>query len=370
MFIFLLSVSTIILGIGYAAVNNITLELDGNTSVKKSDYIQITNVEYKNDVLANLEESKINSFYATTISSKVALRNDINSSISYEVTLRNDTDKSFKYIETIHDNSLQFYDNENINYEVSGIEPGEIILPDTDKVITLTFKYKSLPIENTILNSYINIKFIKLYNIEYVDIDGDNMIKSIGENESASIEFSNPPLNIDIVGDLDYEYNNGLLSISNVNSDIVITGKQGSQLYSTTGNNVTIGSIINPTDYKSTISDFTGTYIKYTIDSNNKIFKVEGCKTETINADKICITAIDPDEYSNNKEIMASYFGGSINNLPSNCSEVDKSGTLELSCSNSYIILTADNEGGISINDLENNHSCTINLKQEMYLCK
>ena len=370
LFIFLLSISTIILGIGYAAVNNITLELDGNTNVKKSDYIKITKVEYQDNVLANVESSTINSFYATTINSKIVLGNDINSSISYEVTLKNDTDKSFKYIDTVHDNSSKFYDNENIGYEVSGIESGETILPDSEKVITLTFKYKSLPIENTMLNSYINIKFIQLYDIEYVNIDSNNLINKIGENESANIEFPNPPVNIDVSGDLDYEYNNGILSISNVNSDIVITGKEGSQLYSLNGEKIVIGSTINPNDYPNRLEDINGTYIKYTVDSNNKIFKVEGCKTKTLNADKICITALDPNEYSNNKEIMASYFGGSVNNLPNNCNETDKSGNIELTCSNAYILLTADNEGAITINDLENNKSCIINPKKEMYSCK
>ena len=174
-FMILLSVSTIIMGIGYAAIDNVTLELSGNTSVKKIDNIRITKVEYKSDLLANKEESKINHFNKTTINSKIVLGDDIDSTISYEVTLRNDTDSTYKYVGAVNDNSKEFYDNDNIGYEVSGIDNNELLQPDTEKVVTLTFKYKSEPIDNQILNSYINIKFIKIYNIEYVNIDSNDL---------------------------------------------------------------------------------------------------------------------------------------------------------------------------------------------------
>lgn len=368
-FIFLLSISTLFLGIGFAAIDNITLELDGNANVKKIDYIKITNIEYKSDVLANLEESKINNYYNTTINSKVVLGNDITSSISYEVTLKNDTESSFKYIDAIHDNSLQFYDNENIEYEVTGIEKGEILLPDSEKVITITFKYKELPIENNILNSYINIKFSKVYSIQYVNIDSTNLINSIAEDESSNIEFTNPPTSIDVEGDLDYEYNNGVLSISNVTSDIKITANEAvTPLYSISGG-AEIGSTINPSKYQNTNESIIGPYMKYTVDSNNQVVKIEGCKTKTANANEVCLSAVDNNEYSNNKAILASYFGGNIDNIPSECSEADNGGTMEFTCSNSYVVLAADSDGGIWINDIEHSKSCVINPSFGIYSC-
>ena len=69
LFMILLSISTIVLGIGFAAIN-ITLELDGSASVIRNDYIKITNIEYKSSNLANLEVSRINNYYSTTINSK------------------------------------------------------------------------------------------------------------------------------------------------------------------------------------------------------------------------------------------------------------------------------------------------------------
>ena len=369
-FTFLLTISTIFLGFGYAAINNITLELDGNTSVKKNEYLKITKVEYKSDILANVEESKINSFSATTINSKVVLGSVDNSEISYEVTIKNDTNYKFKYIDTIHDSSTRFYDNDNIKYEVSGIETGEIILPDTEKIIILTFKYKNNLVENTVLNSYINIKFCKLFDIKYVNIDSNNLITNIGENESANIEFAVPPANVDITGDLEYTYNDGVLNISNVNSDIIVTGKEGNSLYSINGKNASLGSIINPNDYKDTIEDINGPYIKYIVDSNNRVIKIEGCKTKTQNASEVCVTAFDSNEYDNNKDILIKYFGGSSSVFPEECSEENNLGTIELTCSNSYVVLAVDSDGGIFINDLENKKSCVINPVFGINSCK
>lgn len=364
-FMILLSVSTIIMGIGYAAIDNVTLELSGNTSVKKVDNVRITKVEYKSDLLANKEESKINHFNKTTINSKIVLGDDIDSTISYEVTLRNDTDSTYKYVGAVNDNSKEFYDNDNIEYEVDGIDNNELLLPDTEKVVILTFKYKSEPIDNQILNSYINIKFIKIYNIEYVNIDSNDLISTIGEDENANIEFKNLLANIEVTGDLDYEYNNGILSISNVASDIKITGIKGKELYSKTSKNIKLGSKVNPNDLEDSKDDITGTYLKYTVNSDNKVVQIDICKTGTSNAKEVCLTAVDTNKYSSNKGIMNEYFGNT-----DACEEEDNDGTLEYTCSNSYVVLACDDAGGIFINDIENKKSCVINPMFGIYSCK
>ena len=41
LFVLLIVLSTVFLGIGYAAVDNVTLELNGNTSIKKSNILRI-----------------------------------------------------------------------------------------------------------------------------------------------------------------------------------------------------------------------------------------------------------------------------------------------------------------------------------------
>ena len=200
MFISLISVATIVMGIGYAAVNNITLELAGSSSAKKIDNIKITNVEYYNDNQALKNESKIINYTSTTINSKIALGSDELSWISYEVTLKNDTDNAYKYVGVIHDDDPEFYDNSNITYSVEGINEGEIVQPDTEKKIILTFKYSTNDTSNNILNSYINIKFNKIFKINYVDIDEDNLM-------TISYKFLKNEKNIKLFG-IDFFKNN------------------------------------------------------------------------------------------------------------------------------------------------------------------
>ena len=98
-FLVLITISTVFLGIGYASINNITLQLDGNTSVKKKDTVEIIRVDYKDGFQSNKDESIIKGFNKTMINSKIVLGNSSNSTITYEVTIRNDTINSFKYID-------------------------------------------------------------------------------------------------------------------------------------------------------------------------------------------------------------------------------------------------------------------------------
>jgi len=369
MFISLISVATIVMGIGYAAVNNITLELAGSSSAKKIDNIKITNVEYYNDNQALKNESKIINYTSTTINSKIALGSDELSWISYEVTLKNDTDNAYKYVGVIHDDDPEFYDNSNITYSVEGINEGEIVQPDTEKKIILTFKYSTNDTSNNILNSYINIKFNKIFKINYVDIDEDNLMQEIEEGSPVAITFTNPPVDIDIDGTADYDYSSGVLTISNIMSDITVTGKEGTAFYTAQGN-LSIGSTANPNNFSPSETDVPSTYIKYTIDSNNKVVKIESCKKETSNANSVCLIAGDSSKYNTNKEIITSYFGGSSSNLPSECTEELNLGTTELTCANSFVVLAADSDGGIFINDIENQKSCVINPSFGISSCK
>ena len=368
-FILLLSISTVFLGIGYAAIDNITLDLSGNTSVKKNDSIKITNIEYVSDNLADTQTSKINNFTNTTISSKIVLGEDKSSTITYQVTLKNDTDITFKYADTIHSNDIEFYDNANIGYTVSGINIGDRIVPDEEKVITITFQYLSDDISNNTLNSFINIKFNKLFEITYENITDSNLINEIEEGSSATINFQTSPDEVVVEGDADYTYTSGVLNLSNVASDLKITGKAGTPVYTTTGGNLTIGSTIDPSSSK-TEEEMSSTYMKYTVDSNNKVVKIESCKKASSNASAICLTGVDTSEYASNKSLITTYFGGSSDNLPSGCTEEYNMGATELTCANSYVVLAADSDGGIFINDIENKKSCVINPTFGIYSCK
>lgn len=369
-FILLISISTIFMGIGYAAVNNITLELSGSSNAKKIDNIKITNVEYYSDNKAIKNESKIINYSATTINSKIVLGSDVLSTISYEVTLKNDTENTFKYIKAIHDDNIEFYDNNNITYNVEGISEGEIMLPDAEKKIILTFKYSTTDTQNSTLNSYINIKFNKIFKIKYAGIEGNNLIDSIEEGKAESINFTNAPVDVEIDGKADYNYNNGILTLSNVSSDLTITGKNGTPFYTITPSNLSIGSTINPNNYSLNETEVTSPYLKYTVDSNNKVVKIESCKKETNNAPSVCLIAAGSNVYNTNKEIITSYFGGTSTNLPSECTEELNQGVTELTCANSYVVLAIDNEDGLFINDIESQKNCVIQPAFGIFSCK
>ena len=49
-----------LMGIGYAQVSNITLEISGVAAIEKQEGIVIINAEYDSSTNANTEESKIN----------------------------------------------------------------------------------------------------------------------------------------------------------------------------------------------------------------------------------------------------------------------------------------------------------------------
>ena len=128
---------------------------------------------------------------------------------------------------------------------------------------------------------------------------------------------------------------------------------------------IKLGSTVNPSDLEDSKDDITGTYLKYTVNSDNKVVQIDICKTGTSNAKEVCLTAVDTNKYSSNKGIMNEYFGNT-----DACEEEDNDGTLEYTCSNSYVVLACDDAGGIFINDIENKKSCVINPMFGIYSCK
>ena len=63
------------MSIGYATINSITLDINGDVSLVSQDGLFITEVNYDSNNDANLEESKIITFSSTTLISRVVLSN-------------------------------------------------------------------------------------------------------------------------------------------------------------------------------------------------------------------------------------------------------------------------------------------------------
>ena len=160
LFNLLIIIATLLMGIGYASVNSVTLDIAGKVTAKEQDGVYIKSVKYIKDNNANLELSKINNYYQTMLYSSVALSStDTSSSITYYITIYNNSDKNYYFKDTLFSDA--FYDNKDITFSLEGLEKGDIIDPHSELSFSITFKYNNniTEITNNILNSYLNFKF-------------------------------------------------------------------------------------------------------------------------------------------------------------------------------------------------------------------
>ena len=149
--LFLLFMSMILMGIGYASIQSVTGEITGKASSKMQDGVFITNVEYVSDVDANKDSSKIELYSGTMMKSTVKLSStNINSQIKYKVTVYNNSEERQPFTGVRHGD--EYYDNNDIIFEVNGFKPGQTIEPKETKDIIITFKYKNNIPENTVLS--------------------------------------------------------------------------------------------------------------------------------------------------------------------------------------------------------------------------
>ena len=159
LYLFLITLSTLFMSIGYAMVNSITLDISGNVSLVSQEGLFITEVNYETNIDANLEESKIITFSSTTLNSRVVLSNtNGNSSITYKIKVYNKNNETYRFNNPIYDNA--FYNNQNIIFTLTGIDKNTKIEPHTFKEFSITFSYKDniVPDSNTLV-SYIGFNF-------------------------------------------------------------------------------------------------------------------------------------------------------------------------------------------------------------------
>lgn len=229
--IIILFIATIFISIGYASVNSVLLEVNGNLYAEKLDNIFITDVKYVEDVSADKENSKINRAYKTTLNSSIVLSdNDPNSSITYQITIYNSTNESyyFRKVEYLEDKTT--YSNENIVFKIDGLlEEGELKSKESI-IFNITFSYKDniLP-ENNTLDSYLNFVFKKKNSIEYINILQDNLPETFYDGEELTIDLKDKApqkLNIYVNDEIttDYTYSNYLLTIPNATGNLKIEG--------------------------------------------------------------------------------------------------------------------------------------------------
>lgn len=228
----LLFISTIFISMGYALMNSITTDIEGTVISTAQDKVFITDVSYVSDNNANLSNSKVNSYFKTVLNSTISLSDtDNTSSITYKITVYNSDIEEYTFIGTLFDEN--FYDNENITFELDGIEIGDKIQPKTSQEFNITFHYKDNQLAQNILNSYLNFSYKREVNVTYENIPEDvaNPYPHIAYKEDEfSVTLNTTPkallvkMNDTILTkEDDYLYENNTLTINNINGDIKIS---------------------------------------------------------------------------------------------------------------------------------------------------
>ena len=164
----LLCVATIFMGIGYATINNVTLNFEGQASAFAEKGLVITDVIYNmSGSSASSLNSKINYYTKTMMNSHIELDDEVNSTISYNITVYNNTNYNYLFDQALYDTTGLFYDNNNIEFTLSGISQGSKVKSKHSITFTITFKFKngftpsSSNDTDNVLNSYINFKFVQ-----------------------------------------------------------------------------------------------------------------------------------------------------------------------------------------------------------------
>ena len=86
----LFCVATLFMGVGYASINSISLNVNGKMTAQVQDGIFITTVEYLNSNYADVNNSKIINASKTNLNSNVVLLNNPNAYITYNGSFTND----------------------------------------------------------------------------------------------------------------------------------------------------------------------------------------------------------------------------------------------------------------------------------------
>lgn len=159
-FLILIITAMIVLGIGYAQVANVDLNVSGTATLETSEGIIISDISYLSGYNSDPSIQVFNNPRLSIMQSTVTLNNDFASHITYRVTFYNATDYVGVYDQAIYSQELG-YDNPEIVFDVTGLRQGDRIEPGQTRELTITFKYNSslTSISNNVLNSMINFKW-------------------------------------------------------------------------------------------------------------------------------------------------------------------------------------------------------------------
>lgn len=206
----LLIISTLCLSVGYASINSISMNLQGNVQFSVANKLFISDVVVYE---VNNANAYTNYYNGTFLDTSVELSNNPsdNSYATFAVTLYNNTDYSYLFSNTKFLLGQDTYDNENIIFEITNLDENTTINRNEFYTFYITFKYKdSTMITNSVLNSKIN--FVFGTNLKEL-ILADNTISTTGDglyNYGNKYYFSGSNVNNYVWFNCDEEFNSGI----------------------------------------------------------------------------------------------------------------------------------------------------------------
>jgi len=224
-------ISSFLMMIGYASVNSVLLLIEGSVYSKLEEGLHITEAILIDSKNVDIDSSKIINAFDTNLQSKITLSDStIDTYITYKVSVYNNTDDDYYYIDSIYGD--KFYDNEDIVFEVSGINKHDLLESHRPVSFNVTFTYKGDQVpDDNVLQSYINFIFKKKYNIAYTNIKNNNFPSTSYDNDSLNINLESSNLiavelysNGERLGNDTFSFDNNILEIHSVEDDIEIFG--------------------------------------------------------------------------------------------------------------------------------------------------
>ena len=246
--LFVLLGAVLLMSIGYASINSISGEIEGDAIADAQEGVFITNIEYVSDV--NASNSRINNYVGTVMNSTIQLSDtNVNSNITYKVTVYNKGTEEAVFQKITYAND--FYDNNDIIFDISGFTTGEKIGPGESRYIIIKFKYKGTTVpDNNVLNSYLNF-VIKIPNrmmansayssVNYLrgDIDKTKIVTisfKQGKKSDLTVEpksefDASEKQNKSIMGYYTDENNDGMYDLTFMSEGTIYANKDGKRLF-------------------------------------------------------------------------------------------------------------------------------------------
>ena len=223
-------IATVFMSIGYATVNSVTLDVGGKVSVEAFKGLFIYDINIDPNSNANLEGSKIDLFHETMAQSRVVLNDNINSTLTMNVTIYNKSDNDVYFDQVVYGSN--FYDNNNIDFTLTGLTNGQKLSVNDNVSFQITFKYSDAykatnpSTFDNILNSYLNFRFVNGYSITYNGFSSTNGLADlILDGTTKTISFTSTtgiPYSVNVTG-CTSNYSSPTLTLSDPTENVVVT---------------------------------------------------------------------------------------------------------------------------------------------------